>query len=77
VTNGQMQRHKLTIDRNLFSLVRVKSHLPEPYGFCLGSAFVKCLQTSVAGVALHIQKGKVASAWPPDIKPISFHVWSD
>jgi hypothetical protein len=77
VANGQMQRHKLTIHRNLFSLVGVKSLLPEPYGFCLGSAFVKCLQTSVADVALRIQKGKVTLLGRLSQKPISFHVWPD
>jgi len=57
--NGKMQRRDLSIHRNLFSLVGVKSHRPEPCAFCLGSSFVKCLQISAPDVAFHIRKGKV------------------
>ena len=72
--SGQMQKHKLTIHRDLFCLVGVKSHVPEPCGFCLGSIFVKCLHISTPGVAFHIQKGKVTLLGCLSQKLTSFHV---
>ena len=72
-----MQRHKLTIHRNLFSVVSVKSHVPELCEFCLGSASVKCLQISAPGVAFHIQEVKVTLLRLLSQKITSFHIWSD
>jgi hypothetical protein len=77
VINGKMQRKKLTIHRNLFSLVGIKSHVAEPCGFCLGLAFVKCLQISAPGGAFDIQKGKVALLGRLSQKLTSFHMWPD
>jgi hypothetical protein len=77
VINGQMQRRKLTIHRNLFSLVGVKSHIPESCEFCLGSGFVKCLQISAQGVAFHIQEGKVTLLGLLRPKLTSFRMWPD
>ena len=64
--NGQMQSRKLTIHRNLLSLVDVRCHVAESCGFCSVSAFVKCLQTRAPDVTFQMWKGKVASAWPSE-----------